>query len=239
MPQVLTTNAVILCPHGGPGTSISSTLAWSVNGGYVLVEGDAGTLACPFLPFPCTGYTLKSMGLNSTTIQGRKVILATDFQQSVTGLPLLITETNTTIDDSTPAPIPPGGQAPPLTPALADAVQPTIAAASPAVAFDSTTMLPPTVPMAFTLSSPFPLQWMLRLINEPPPGGHADVTNGMPPGLVVAPAGGAWPTPSLSVTATMTAPYMAALGVGNHDFYMVGVSQRGLSGYAKAVLTVS
>ena len=47
MPQVLTTNAVIVCPHGGLGTSLPTDPKWSVNGGIVLLEGDTGTLACP------------------------------------------------------------------------------------------------------------------------------------------------------------------------------------------------
>ena len=44
MPQVLTTNALILCPHMGLGTSIPSDPKWSVNGGFVLLENDVGTL---------------------------------------------------------------------------------------------------------------------------------------------------------------------------------------------------
>ena len=64
------------------------------------------------------------MGLNASQIDGQKVILVTDFNQSFTGLPLTMAETHTTIDNSTPAPIPAGQPAPPLSPALADVVKP-------------------------------------------------------------------------------------------------------------------
>ena len=66
--------------------------------------------------FPCTGYQLRSMGLNATQIKGERVILATDFNQTCTGLPLTMIETHQIIDNSTPAPIPDGQPAPPLPP---------------------------------------------------------------------------------------------------------------------------
>jgi hypothetical protein len=238
VPQVLTTNAIILCLHGGKGTTTPTRPLWSVNGGFVLVENDPGVLACPFLIYPCIGYQLRSMGLNASQIQGQKVILVTDFNQSFTGLPLIMTETHTTIDNSTPAPIPAGQSAPPLSAALADVVAPVVTAAPMALAFNATTMLPPTLVTTFTLVSANPMQWILTLINEPLRS-DVDLTNGLPPGLVVAPAGGAWNQSPLVVTVTMTALYMASLTPGTHHFYMTGVSQRGLSGYAEVVLTVS
>jgi hypothetical protein len=238
VPQVLTTNATILCPHLGKGTTVPSNPIWSVNGGFVLLEGDVGTLACPFLLNPCVGYTLQSMGLNATTIAGRKVILVSDFNQSITGLPLMMIETHTTLDNSTPAPIPAGQPAPPLSPALADVTRPVVVAAPPALAFTTPPPAPPTVVATYTLTSPFPMQWNLTLLNETPPS-HVDVTNGVPPGLIVAPAGGSWSSPTLVVSITMTALYMAALGPGLHHFYMTGVNQRGLSSFAEVVLTVT
>src|SRR5690348_8195629 len=72
MPQILTTNAIITCPHGGKGTTIPTVPKWRINGGFVSVEGDTGSLACPFLIYPCIGYTLQSMGLNATTMDQRK-----------------------------------------------------------------------------------------------------------------------------------------------------------------------
>jgi hypothetical protein len=238
MPQVLTTNALILCPHGGPGTTTPSSLKWTVNSGLVLLEDDVGTLACPFLPHPCVGYQLRSMGLNASTIDGRQVILVTDFNQTFTGLPLLMTEFHTTIDNSTPAPIPAGQVAPPLSPAMADMVAPVVTAVPPVLAFNLTTQQPVTAAATFTLTSTYPSQWLLTLINETAHS-HADVTNGLPPGLTVMPAGGAWSSPTLAVTVTMTAAFMTALTAGQHHLYMTGVSQRGLSGWAEVVLTVS
>lgn len=236
MPQVLTTNAVITCPHGGVGTTVPTSPLWLVQGGVVCAEADAGTLSCVFI-VPCVGYTLKSMGLNSTKIAGRKAILATDFQQTVTGLPLTIVETHTTFDNSTPAPIPAGQNAPPLSAELSDHTKPVVVAAPPAVPFVTATMLPATAPVVFTLTHPYPLQWILTLINGTT-GVNADVTNGLP-GLTVTPAGGSWSSPVLVVTATMTAAFMAALSPGMHYLYMTGVSKRGLSAYAQATITVS
>jgi hypothetical protein len=177
------------------------------------------------------------MGLNTTTINGRQAILVTDFQQSFTGLPLTLVETHTTIDNSTPAPIPPNQSAPPLSPAMADDTPPTVVAVPSVAPFVTSTMQPATVPITFTLSHAYPLQWMLTLINGTV-GIHADVTNGLP-GLTVTPAGGSWNTPTLTVVATMTAAFMAALSPGTHYLYMTGVSQRGLSAYAQVTLTVS
>jgi hypothetical protein len=238
MPQVLTTNAVILCPHMGPGTTTPATPLWSVNAGVVCAEGDVGVLACPFLPYPCAGYTLRSMGLNASTVAGRRVVLVTDFNQTLTGLPLTMTETHTSFDDSTPEPIPPGSSAPPLSPELLDNIKPIVTAAPPALAFNSQTMQPPTLAASFSLSHPFPMQWVLTLISEPQ-ARNQDLTNGLPPGLTVAPAGGAWDTPSLAVQLNFTAAYMTSLGVGRTHYFMTGVSKRGLTNFAEIVLTVS
>lgn len=238
MPQVLTTNALIVCPHGGIGTSVASDPKWSIQGGLALLENDIGTLACPFLPFPCIGYQLRSMGLNAMRIGSRKVLLTTDFNQSQTGLPLTMTEFHQVIDSSTPAPVPLGQSAPPLSAELADVIPPIVVGAPPVLAFNSVTMAPPTLVTTFTLTSAFPLLWQLTQINEPL-ASSADVTNGVPPGLTVVPAGGDWSDSPLVITLTMTAAYMAALGVGLHHFYMTGVSRRGLSGYFEVVLTVT
>ena len=68
---------------------------------------------------------------------------------------------------------------------------------------------------------------------------NLDLTNGLPPGAIVAPAGGQWPSPTLVITVTLNAAFMAALGIGTHHFFMTGVSQRGLTGFAECILTVS
>jgi hypothetical protein len=239
MPPVLTTMATITCPHGGMGTTIvpPPPLVVADNGGAVAAEGDAGTLACPFVLLPCAGYTLRSMGLNATTIMGRRVILATDLQTSVTGLPLQISETAKVVDDTSPAPLPADGSPPPADPAMLDLTPPVVVAAPPAGAFNTTTQLPPVLPITFTLSSAFPLQWMLTLLNTVQ-AQSVDLTSGVP-GAVVAPPGGSWSTPSLTVSLLLTAVFLNGLGPGTHQLFFTGVSQRGLSSFANVVLTVA
>jgi hypothetical protein len=242
MPKVLTTNASIKCPHTGVGTSIPTDPKWTINGGTVLLENDKGILSCPFIPLPCAGYQLKSMGLNATQVDSRKVILDTDFNQTFTGLPLIIQEFHQTIDNSTPAPIPPGQKAPPLPPGLADIVTPVVTGTPAALGFSSIT--PPPVPLiiTFTLISDHPREWVLTLISVPKtsPASHQNITNGLPLlGLVVAPAGGSWNASTPPVIVTLTPPYLATLGPGDYRFFMTGVSQRGLSGHIEVVLTVS
>jgi hypothetical protein len=237
MPQVLTTNALILCPHMGVGTSIPSDPKWSVNGGMVLLENDAGTLACPFVPCPCVGYTLRSMGLNATEVDGRKVILVTDFNQTLSGLPLTITEFHQTFDDSVPGALPPGYSTSASPPELADATKPVVTALPAPLGFNSEFSVPPVLMSGFTLFSQHPLKWMLTLINGTT-GLHLDATNGLP-GLVVLPPGGVWASPALAVTLTLTAPFMAGQGIGRHQLYMIAVNRRGLNNYAAVNLVVT
>jgi hypothetical protein len=205
MPQVLTTNALILCPHGAKGTTVPAHPKWTVNGGYVLVEGDTGVLSCPFLPLPCAGYTLQSMGLNATQIDGEKVILATDFNQTFTGLPLVMTEFHQAFDESTPAPLPAGQTSATPPPELADLVAPVVMTAVP------------YTPVPLTL--------------------HVDITNGWP-GAVIAPQGGSWDTPVLTVTVAMPSTFLVTLAPGKYHFFLTAVSKRGLSGNADAVVEV-
>lgn len=237
MPKVLTTSAVINCPHGGVGTTIPLT-PYIDAVGVVTGEGDPGTLTCVFLP-PCAGYTLQSMGLNATTIAGRKVILSTDIQKSFTGLPLTISETTTLIDESSPAPLPEGATSVESSPAMLDVAPPLVIAVPSAVPFVTAYMQPPTAIVTFTLTAAFPLSWDLRVLMTTPPGVSMDATNGLPSGLMVVPAGGHWSSPSLTVTCTLTAAFMASLGPGAHKLFMTGVTQRGASAYAEATITVT
>jgi len=239
MPQILTTNAQIFCPHMGKGTTIPTSTKWQINGGFVCLEEDTGTLACPFLPLPCAGYTLKSMGLNATTIDQRKVILVTDFNQTFTGLPLVMTELHPVNDQSTPAAIPAGQQAPPLSPELTDLVAPVVVGVPPSFPFKITPPPTPTpVVITFTLTAQHPLKWILTLINEPL-GQHMDLTSGIPGSVTVTPSGGDWSTPVLTVVVTMVPTFVASLTPGKHDLYMTGVSKRGLSGNFSASIMVS
>jgi hypothetical protein len=178
------------------------------------------------------------MKLNATTIGGANAILETDFNQTVTGLPLAITEHHHTIDNSTVAPIPNGGQAEALSPELLDVVPPIVVPIPPAAPFVMATPVP-SIPITFTLTAAFPAQWILIRVSEPPNGTHAELTNGDPAGAVVAPAGGAWDTSALVVTLTLSAAYLTGLGIGRHHFYMTGVSRRGLSSVQESVITVS
>jgi hypothetical protein len=235
MPQILTTHALIICPHGGIGKTQNTSVKWTIDGGFVALDGDPGTLSCIFLP-PCVGYTLQSMGLNATQIDGRNVMLETDFTKSITGLPLVIKETHQVFDNTTHAPIPYKQAAPPLPPAMTDLIKPVVKSVGPPMIFSKKTPLPVTA--NFTLVADYPMQWILTLIDEPPPGGHMDLTNGVPPQVIVSPSGGNWTTPSLSVNVTMMVPFLTGLNLGEHQLYMTGVSQRGLSGFDKAKLTV-
>jgi hypothetical protein len=244
MPRVLTTNAVITCPHGGLGTSVPLTPLWTVMGGAVLQENDPGTLACPFLLMPCGGYQLRSMGLNATTVGERRVILETDFQQTITGLPLLIVETHPVFDESTPAPLPPGVPAPPLSPEMADVTRPTVVAnpATPPTIVKST--VAKGLVLNFALASPFPSRWQLTWLNLVT-GKHPDLTNGSPPDVTVVPESGTWDEPAKTVTVTLSQAFLAGpklqptSGPKNHRFVLTAINQRGLWSSAEVQLNVT
>jgi hypothetical protein len=238
MPQVLTTNAIITCPHGGIGTSIASDPKWIVEGGAVLLEGDMGTIACPFIPLPCTSYILRSMGLNASSVDGRKVILVTDFNLTYTGLPLTIVEQHHCQDNSTPVAIPVGQDAPPLSPEMLDMTPPTVTVVGPTfIPFITATSSPTTGLFSFNLSSPHPMQWSLVVISE-----NTRIQRDLTAGSVdctPVPAGGEWNSPSQPITVPLTAAFMSSLKPGNHHFYLIAVNKRGLSSYAQTLLTVS
>ena len=241
MPHILTTNATVTCPHTGTGRSIPADPVWSVSGGIALVEGDTGVITgCLLLTAPCVSYTLQSMGLNASTIKGKKIILDTDFNKTNTGLPLIIVETSPAMDNTTPAPLPAGQTSAPLAPALLDQVKPIVVPATPALAFSISTQTPATLVASFSLSSAFPLQWMLTYISEPGQS-NADWTQSPPTGVDILPSGGTWDatSPSLTVTVTLNLPFLSSLPVGLHHLYLIGVSQRGLSGMGESILTVT
>lgn len=161
-------------------------------------------------------------------------MLVTDFNQSFTGLPLIMTETHQVLDQSTPAPIPPGQPAPPLSPELIDLIPPIVTAAPPSSPFSISAPAP--VVITFNLTTDHPLKWILTLINELPPGQNIDLTNGIPGAVTVAPSGGQW---SSAVVVTLTPPFLTGLGIGTKDLFLTGVSRRGLSGHATATIVVS
>jgi hypothetical protein len=242
VPKVLTTNAMIACPHTGRGLSVPTDPIWKVQGGLVLLDGDAGTLpGCFFLP-PCFGYQLHSMGLNASRVDGRAVMLATDFIQSVTGFPLLVTESHRVFDNSTPAPLPSGGPPPPTPPELQDTDQPTVDVVPPLLPFSLATFQntgqPATLAATFTLQSQFPRRWLLTLLNAPL-GLHTDVTNGIPANLDVSPPGGGWTASPLTVTVTLKGTFMATLPPKDHYLVLTGLNFRGRSQFAQVHLQVN
>jgi hypothetical protein len=237
MPQVLTTNARIQCPHGGDGTSVSTTNLCFVNGGAVLVENDTGFVdGCPIL-IPCKTYALQSMGFNATRITGRRVILVTDLNVTNTGMPLLITEFHKVKDNTSLAPIPDGRPAPPLPPELEDETRPVVTADSTTLSFVGPNS-PPNNAVKFTLVADHPMQWILRQLDEPEDENN-DRTSVQPPGMTVSPPGGAWNASPLEINLNMTAAYMATLLPQKHRFYMIGINKRGLSAVVEVVLTVN
>src|SRR5260370_8343381 len=99
------------------------------------------------------------------------------------------------MDQSTPASIPAGQAAPPLSPELVDLVAPVVSG-SPAPFPFKITPPPAPVPVVipFSLTSDHPLKWVLTLINETQEQ-HLDLTNGIPENVTVTPSG-AQSTPS-------------------------------------------
>jgi hypothetical protein len=240
MPKILTTNAIVRCPHG-LGVSIPTDPKCTINGGIVLLHGDSGTLPTCFNLPPCATYQLQSLGLNATKVDGRNVMLVTDFIVTATGYPCTATETHQIIDDSTLVPIPPGQTAPPLPPELQSTDQPTVTGA-PGLAFSlagfANTGNPTSLMMTFTVQSQFPRKWILFMISDLPTSQSRDITAGEPPNIVVAPSSGAWPG-SGQITVTLLGSYMATLAPTFHRFVLTAVNHRGLWGSTEIILTVS
>jgi hypothetical protein len=241
MPRVLTTQAHISCPHGGTGTSAPVQPPKTfVQGGAVLLDGDAGVIAGCGNLVQCGGYQLRSLGLNASFVDGRHVMLVTDFVQSFTGFPLRLDEQHPLFDSSTPVPLPPGAQ-PQLPPELREDDQPVATVAPPLAPFSlsafGTTGQPAVLPWTFSIQSQFPREWTLWLIG--PPATSVDITAGLPPGITVAPAGGTWSTPALAIVLTVTGLFASGLAPGTHSFVLSAINHRGLSAMAEARLLVS
>jgi hypothetical protein len=236
MPQILTTNALVLCPHGGKGTTHNSSRHWKINAGYVAVEGDTGDIACPFLSCPCSTYTLRSMNLNATKLDGKRVILVTDFNQTITGLPLVMADFHQTFDQSTPAPVPPGQPSPAPSPEFADFGSPLATPVMQVQTFSVSANLP--MVLNFSLATSHPLRWILTLINEQN-GQHLDLTYGAAH-ATIQPSGGLWVSPIQNFTVTLEPPFINAIAFPSArlHLFLTGVSRRGLSGHAEAVIQV-
>jgi hypothetical protein len=255
MPQILTTNAILTCPHGGLGTSlpVPQPRQCTIQGGFVLLNGDSGLIPCGNT-VPCTSYVLNSMNLNSTRVDGRNVMLVTDFIQSATGFPLTPTETHFVFDKTPPpAPAPPSG-APPqpagpagttppeVPPELREDDKPTVTVVPPLLPFSVATFTnfgtPPLLLFTFTIHSEFPRRWTLFHIS--PPTTFTDVTNGLPPGVAVVPPGGTWSSKTLVITVTVTGLYASSLTPGfDHSFVLTAVNHRGLAAFDEAKIKVT
>jgi hypothetical protein len=243
MPQVLTANAVITCPHGGGGVNVPTPgpRGVTVAGGEVLLDGDQGLLTrppCVNVP-PCGGYRLSSMGLNATTVKGRRVMLVSDFLQSFTGFPLTVAETHVVNDKTLPGTPPATGAE--IPPELGEQDRPVVQVLPPLLPFTKASFAgtgqPAMLVFNFLLSSQYPLRWLL--FHAGPPAVKLDVTNGVPGAIQVMPGGGGWPGSSLSVGVTITGAYLAAQSPGKHGFILTGVNRRGFSAHAEGQVTVA
>jgi len=183
------------------------------------------------------GYTLKSMGLNATQVDGQKVILVTDFNQSKTGLPLVMADFHQTFDQTTPAPVPAGLPAPPASAAMADFVSPKVKVSPNVFPFSFLYTKTPVV-FNFTMATDHPLLWILTLIDEST-GKSKELTNG-DSGVAVIPSGGHWTTPVQPIVVTLAPTYVESLGPAptKHHLFLTGVSQRGFSDHAEAIIVV-
>ena len=95
------------------------------------------------------------------------MILVTDFNQTFSGLPITMIETHPVFDETTPAAIPDGQPAPPLPPEMTDLNKPVVVSPITTLAFNKTSMTPPSVLVTFTLTSAHPMRWILTQIDEP------------------------------------------------------------------------
>jgi hypothetical protein len=246
MPKIWTTNAQVSCPHGGGGTSqaIPPRQA-TISGGEILLDGDQGVFdrpPCVNTP-PCAGYVLRSMGLNATSIKGRNVMLVSDFTETHTGFPVAVVESHVVDDKTLPGTPPASGAV--IPPEMQETDHPTVVCVPPTLPFSiatfGSTSQPATLPFSFSLSSQYPLRWMLWQVG--PPATQLDVTAGLPSQVTVLPVGaspdGTWSSPSATVSVTITGTYAATLAPGNHEFVLTAVNRRGFSAFDKGVLVVS
>jgi hypothetical protein len=246
MPKIWTTNALVTCPHGGVGTSIPipPRLA-TIDGGEILLDNDQGVFDSPpcLNTPPCAGYALRSMGLNATSIQGRAVMLVSDFTQTYAGFPVTVVESHVVDDKTLPGTPPATGAV--IPPEMQETDRPTVVCVPPTLPFSiatfGTTSQPAALPFTFSLSSQFPLRWMLWQVG--PPATQLDVTAGIPTQVTVVPVGatpdGTWSSPSATVMVTITGTYAATLAPGNHEFVLTAVNRRGFSKFDKGVVVVS
>ena len=235
MPKIWTANAKVSCPHGGGGTSqaIPPRLA-KISGGEILLDGDQGVFdspPCTNTP-PCVGYACRSMGLNATSIQGRPVMLVSDFTQTYTGFPVTVVESHVVDDKTLPGTPPATGQV--IPPEMQETDTPTVVCVPPSA---------PVLDRGLQQHEPAGDAALHLLALEPVPAevdalagraaGDAARRHRRHPGQVtVVPVGaspdGTWSSPSATVSVTITGTYAATLAPGNHEFVLTAVNRAGL-----------
>ena len=234
MPEILTTNAQIKCPHGGKGSIVlARERKFTIADGDVCLTGDTGTIAgCALLSYPCASFTLQSLNLNATEVDGKAIILHSDFQKTSTGFPLIILpETMIGIDDSILAGIPAGQSAAPLSAAMADETAPTVLGIAPLNSFTLSSFMPASLSMTFTLTSQFPSSWMLNFIDSKT-GRTLELHKTVVPGIVVSPNDGVWRQSPLTISVNLSAAFLSTLlPATDHQLVMIAINERGLSGF--------
>lgn len=237
MPLIMTQNALVKCSHGGTGINIPSQHKVFVKGIPVLIDGDRGVIPDCTFPLaggpPCASYELNSMKLNSAYIDGKNIMLVTDFIVSDTGFPLIITETHFVEDNTTPAPLKPG-ETPMIPPFLLNVVKPVVSAVPPSFTFKKSAPAPTMFTFTFTLNSIFPLKWQLTKLNKQVHDDIQDFTSN----IKVTPKGGIWNSNVMRIRLNLEPTYMQTLIDGEHYFVMVGIDQRGNAGYTMATLVI-
>ncbi|MFQ5812409.1 MAG: hypothetical protein ACE5I2_04350 [Anaerolineae bacterium] len=167
------------------------------------------------------------------TVDGRNVMLVTDFVQSNFGFPLTIQENHSVFDNTTPAPLP-DGDIPAIPRELREDDQPQVSVTPESLEVSLAAAQPGVLlPFEFTLQSEFPRQWSLLDNNT------GDITYGAGADILVTPAGGNWVSSPLTVTMSISGTYVSELSPGEHGFFLTAINHRGLWAMAEAKLTVT
>ena len=156
---------------------------------------------------------------------------------------MTVTESHVVDDKTLPGTPPESGAV--IPPELQESDRPTVVCVPPTLPFSiatfSSTSQPAALPLAFSLSSLYPLKWMLWQVG--PPATQLDVTAGIPGQVTVLPVGGSpdgtWSSPSATVSVTVMGTYAATLVPGNHELVLTAVNRRGFAAFGKAILVVS
>ena len=222
MPKIWTTNAQVSCPHGGGGRSIpvpprQATIA----GGEILLDGDQGvfdTPPCLNTP-PCVGLRPRLDGAERDDDPGSQRDARQRLRPDVHRLPAHEDRVarrrrqDAAGDASGDRGRDPARDAGGRHADRSSVVPPTFPFS---IATFGSTSQPATVPFSFSLSSQYPLKWMLWQVG--PPAMQLDVTAGIPSQVTVLPVGaspdGTWSSPSATVSVTIMGTYRGDADAG-------------------------